>query len=64
MSLRNLPVHRVTIPSEMHVQLTETEDQICKLLDNYVNESQADAPTKTVCRIAGGWVRDKVNMQI
>ncbi|KAF9454980.1 hypothetical protein P691DRAFT_792086 [Macrolepiota fuliginosa MF-IS2] len=44
----------------MDIRLTEEEDRICQLLDNYVKETQKDAPTKTVCRIAGGWVRDKL----
>ncbi len=60
MPLRKTPVHRITIPTEMRVQLTEAEDRFCQLLDDYVKETQPDASTRTVCRIAGGWVRDKV----
>lgn len=61
MSLRNIPVKRCVATSEMCVQLTEDEDRICQLLDDYVKDTQEEPSTRTVCRIAGGWVRDKVS---
>lgn len=63
MSLWKFPVKRIAAPPEMDVRLTDEEDRICQLLDNYVKETQGDTSTRTVCRIAGGWVRDKVNIQ-
>ncbi|KAJ6604152.1 hypothetical protein DFH09DRAFT_1121786 [Mycena vulgaris] len=47
------------IPGEMKIELTEVENELCVLLD----ECCADLKTKglsTSCRIAGGWVRDKL----
>ncbi|KXN81093.1 CCA tRNA nucleotidyltransferase, mitochondrial [Leucoagaricus sp. SymC.cos] len=60
MALRNFSVKRIPIPAEMEVRLSDTEDRICKLLDEYVKDTQPDASTRTICRIAGGWVRDKL----
>lgn len=62
MALRNFPTQRVPIPAEMKVQLSDTEDRICKLLDDYVRDTQGDPSARTICRIAGGWVRDKVRL--
>jgi tRNA nucleotidyltransferase (CCA-adding enzyme) len=61
MALRNFPVKKIPVPAEMKVQLSDAEDQICKLLDDYVKNTQEPC-TRTVCRIAGGWVRDKVRL--
>ncbi|KAH9921394.1 uncharacterized protein B0H18DRAFT_1086105 [Fomitopsis serialis] len=44
----------------MQVRLTEQEDKICTLLDEctaYIKETEG---SQTSCRIAGGWVRDKL----
>jgi len=63
MSLPKFPVDRIPIPSQMNIQLTDAEDQICILLDNYVTDAQENSKNsslRTVCRIAGGWPRDKV----
>ena len=49
----------VNVPSELSVNLTPVEDRLCTLLD----ECKRDLESKgedIVCRIAGGWVRDKV----
>jgi hypothetical protein len=49
--------------SPMVVRLTEQEDEICTLLDDFCRSKNKDAPEgdPLVCRIAGGWVRDKVS---
>jgi len=63
MSLPKFPVNRIPIPSQMSIQLTDAEDQICNLLDNYVTDAPKNSENsspRTVCRIAGGWPRDKV----
>ncbi|KAJ2083682.1 CCA tRNA nucleotidyltransferase, mitochondrial [Coemansia sp. RSA 988] len=49
-------------PESMMVRLTESEDEICRLLErvsDYVHEKQTAKPRLTL-RIAGGWVRDKL----
>jgi len=58
MHLPKFAVNRIPIPPEMNIQLTDTEDQICKLLDDYIKDTQENS--RTICRIAGGWPRDKV----
>lgn len=58
MHLPKFAVNRIPIPPEMTIQLTDTEDQICKLLDGYIKDTQENS--RTICRIAGGWPRDKV----
>jgi len=44
------------------VILTPQEDQLCTLLDGCVTKALQDNPESEPiqCRIAGGWVRDKV----
>ncbi|OCH92693.1 hypothetical protein OBBRIDRAFT_726351 [Obba rivulosa] len=44
----------------MEVRLTETEDQLCTLLDECTRRLKEEKGTQTACRIAGGWVRDKL----
>lgn len=61
MSLRSYPVDRCFVSSDTHIRLTEDEDRVCQLLDDYVKNAQEDVSMRTVCRIAGGWVRDKVS---
>ncbi|XP_006454575.1 hypothetical protein AGABI2DRAFT_176078, partial [Agaricus bisporus var. bisporus H97] len=60
MSLRSYPVDRCFVSSDTHIRLTEDEDRVCQLLDDYVKNAQEDVSMRTVCRIAGGWVRDKL----
>ncbi|KAK7029656.1 CCA tRNA nucleotidyltransferase, mitochondrial [Paramarasmius palmivorus] len=54
------PVDRVFPPPEMVVELTEVEEKICVLLDNCKKYLEAEKGIGTECRIAGGWVRDKL----
>jgi hypothetical protein len=61
MSLRNSYVDRIAIPTEMKVELTDVEDQICVLFDDCSKYLRKEKGINTTCRIAGGWVRDKVN---
>ncbi|KAJ4471316.1 hypothetical protein C8J55DRAFT_521349 [Lentinula edodes] len=59
-SLKNAVVDRVMAPDELKIQLTETEEKICVLLDKCKEYLQAEKGISTTCRIAGGWVRDKL----
>lgn len=59
-SLRQRAVERVPIPSPMEVHLTDQERQICELLDECAHYLKEQKSISTTCRIAGGWVRDKV----
>lgn len=43
------------------IQLTDAEDNLCTLLDEFTRHLQEDKNIITACRINGGWVRDKVN---
>ena len=52
---------RVHIPEKMEIHLTDAENEICTLLDGCTKWMQEQHGTETACRIAGGWVRDKVN---
>jgi len=46
----------------MVVKLTDTENKICTNLDDFCKKRAQGRPEEeqVVCRIAGGWVRDKV----
>lgn len=50
----------------MVVKLTETEGKICTNLDEFCKQRAQERPEEepVVCRIAGGWVRDKVGPRI
>lgn len=51
------------LPS-LEVQLTERENELCTLLDDcskWICEKYPGTPS-VECRIAGGWVRDKVRL--
>jgi hypothetical protein len=49
----------IPIPDRLDVHLTDVEERLCTLLDD-CTKYLADKGTHTSCRIAGGWVRDKV----
>ena len=49
----------IPIPKRLDIYLTEVESQFCTLLDDCTRHL-AEKGTHTSCRIAGGWVRDKV----
>jgi hypothetical protein len=62
MSLVHRPTARIKIPSPMKIELTETEAKLCQILDECTVHLQKEKGISTTCRIAGGWVRDKVNL--
>lgn len=53
----------VTTATNMQVELTDLENQICTLLDKCADEIKQEKGIAMSCRIAGGWVRDKVNIE-
>ncbi|RDB28981.1 CCA tRNA nucleotidyltransferase, mitochondrial [Hypsizygus marmoreus] len=60
MSLRNGSLGRISTPVEMKVELTEAENKICVLFDECTTYLKKEKGIVTSCRIAGGWVRDKL----
>ncbi len=54
------PPRRVQLPVDLNVKLTEGEDRLCTLLDECTQYLKTEKGISTSCRIAGGWVRDKV----
>ncbi|KAJ7275527.1 hypothetical protein B0H12DRAFT_264735 [Mycena haematopus] len=51
---------RRQIPGDMKIELTEFENQLCTLLDECCTYLRETKNVNTSCRIAGGWVRDKL----
>ncbi|KAH9994428.1 hypothetical protein BJV77DRAFT_1143975 [Russula vinacea] len=49
----------IRIPDHLDIHLTEVESQLCVLLDDCTRHL-AENGVHTSCRIAGGWVRDKL----
>lgn len=64
MSIRNTGLPRIAAPRQLEIDLTETEDTLCNLLNDCATYLQQEKGVSTTCRIAGGWVRDKVNPMI
>ncbi|KAF5312426.1 hypothetical protein D9619_003069 [Psilocybe cf. subviscida] len=60
MSLRNTGLPRIAAPQQLEIDLTETEDTLCNLLNDCAAYLQQEKGISTTCRIAGGWVRDKL----
>lgn len=58
--LRVTTHNRVQLPERLTIQLTEQEDHICTLLDECTTWMKEQNVHTTSCRIAGGWVRDKL----
>lgn len=52
----------IHIPEKMEVKLTDVEEQLCTLLDECRNHLIQTKGKDTSCRVAGGWVRDKVGV--
>jgi tRNA nucleotidyltransferase (CCA-adding enzyme) len=48
------------IPGDLKIELTEVENQLCVFLDECCADLKETKGLVTSCRIAGGWVRDKV----
>jgi hypothetical protein len=53
---------RATPKPPLVVSLTSQEEEICTLLSDFCSETNSKRSDQdpVVCRIAGGWVRDKV----
>ncbi|KAH0590244.1 tRNA nucleotidyltransferase, mitochondrial [Termitomyces sp. J132] len=60
MSLQHGSLGRIPIPAAMQITLTDKEAQICQLLDDCTKTLREERGIMTSCRIAGGWVRDKL----
>jgi hypothetical protein len=60
MGVGSLARRPAQLPGKMEILLSETEDQLCTLLDEGAKWMEETKGLKTSCRIAGGWVRDKV----
>ncbi|KAI0320983.1 hypothetical protein OF83DRAFT_1051986 [Amylostereum chailletii] len=60
-SLLPIAPHRMRIPEVMEITLTDVEEQLCTLLDDCTKHVSEVKGIRTSCRIAGGWVRDKVS---
>jgi hypothetical protein len=60
-SFKHVHIHRdpIPIPDRLDIRLTDVESQLCNLLDD-CTKHLAENGVHTSCRIAGGWVRDKV----
>ncbi|KAK0500640.1 hypothetical protein EDD18DRAFT_1067916 [Armillaria luteobubalina] len=54
------PPRRIKLPVDLNVELTEGEDRLCILLDECTQYLKTEKGISTSCRIAGGWVRDKL----
>lgn len=44
------------------IQLSDAEEKLCILLDEFTRHLKNEDGIVTACRINGGWVRDKVNL--
>ena len=54
----------IHVPETMKVELTDVEEQLCSLLDECRNYLVQTKGKNTSCRVAGGWVRDKVGIHL
>lgn len=45
----------------MTVKLNDTEEQVCTLFHECTEHLKTEKGINVICRVAGGWVRDKVN---
>ena len=64
MPLRPTDVPRISIPDKMEINPTVTENSICELLDGCVKLLESEKGISVKCRVAGGWVRDKVPIHL
>jgi tRNA nucleotidyltransferase (CCA-adding enzyme) len=62
MGIKTLALKPITLPKDMQIHLTEQEDQLFELLDEGTTWMRTTKGIDTSCRIAGGWVRDKVSI--
>ncbi|KAI0638969.1 hypothetical protein C8Q77DRAFT_1078625 [Trametes polyzona] len=59
-SLKRFYWTRPQLPTMMEIKLTTEEDELCTLLDQCTRHMKETEDIETSCRIAGGWVRDKL----
>jgi hypothetical protein len=55
---------RILPPVTMDIALTDLENQIFSLLNDCAQQLKEEKGLVTKCRIAGGWVRDKVDSRL
>ncbi|KAF8973800.1 hypothetical protein BDZ97DRAFT_1648416 [Flammula alnicola] len=60
MPLKHTRIPRIMAPAKLEIHLTEVENSICELLHNCTRFLQKEKGISITCRIAGGWVRDKL----
>ncbi|KIJ68763.1 hypothetical protein HYDPIDRAFT_82132 [Hydnomerulius pinastri MD-312] len=51
---------RIAPRVQNEIQLTDDENQLCVLLDEFTRHLKEEEGIATACRINGGWVRDKL----
>lgn len=54
----------IAVPDKLEIHLTDVESSICDLLNDCSYYLQEEKGILVTCRIAGGWVRDKVHTTI
>lgn len=64
MQLRAATHGRVIPPDNMKIEVTDEENEVFKLLDECTEYLNNEHGLTTSCRVAGGWVRDKVNYSL
>lgn len=64
MQLRVATRSQVIPPANMTIEVTEQENEVFTLLDECTRYLKEEHGLMTSCRVAGGWVRDKVNYSL
>lgn len=64
LTIRTFYWTRVQVPQMLEIKLTDEENELCTLLDQCTRHLKETEGTVTSCRIAGGWVRDKVSSNV
>ncbi|KAI0063193.1 hypothetical protein BV25DRAFT_1915513 [Artomyces pyxidatus] len=60
LSFKTVSPDRIAIPETRQIELTDVESQLCTLLDECTQHLADQKGIVTSCRVAGGWVRDKL----
>ncbi|KAI5991484.1 hypothetical protein EDD15DRAFT_2169291 [Pisolithus albus] len=55
-----MSLKRVAPDIRQEIHLTDAEDRLCALLDEFTRHLAKEQDIRTTCRISGGWVRDKL----
>ncbi|KAI6153282.1 hypothetical protein BKA82DRAFT_4087879 [Pisolithus tinctorius] len=56
----NMSLNRMAPQIREQIDLTDAEDRLCALLDEFTGHLEKEKGVRTTCRISGGWVRDKL----